>query len=98
MSSRAIYDKKQNKYACALGVHKKEQLEVLNNIIEHFEKIRFYDIEKEAEKRQKAIEEEKNSLKRKCKEKERQKGEVEDREKRRKKRNLALSKSSKMEA
>ena len=62
MSSRAIYDKKQNKFACALGVHKEEQLEVLNNIIEHFEKIRFYDVEKEAEKRQKALEEEKKQF------------------------------------
>ena len=58
MTSRFIYDPKQNKYACALGVHPDEQFEVLNKFLKTYEEMRFLDIEKEAEKTRKVIEKE----------------------------------------
>ena len=58
MTSRMIYDPKQYKYACALGVHPDEQFEVLNKFLKTYEEMRFLDIEKEAEKTRKVIEKE----------------------------------------
>ena len=68
MTSRVIYDPKQYKYACALGVHPKEQFEVLNECLKTYEGMRFIDHEKEAEKSRKIIEETQKEWRERCEE------------------------------
>ena len=68
MTSRVIYDPKQYKYACALGVHPEEQFEVLNECLKTYEGMRFIDHEKEAEKSRKIIEETQKEWRKRCEE------------------------------
>ena len=68
MTSRVIYDKHEDKYSCALGVHPDEQFSVLNDYLKQIQEMRFVDLDKEAEKIKESIEKEQEEWRKTCEE------------------------------
>ena len=68
MTSRVIYDSKQYKFGCALGVHYEDQIDVLNQVLKHYQEMRFVDWDKEGEKSRKITEKEQAEFRKECEE------------------------------